>query len=249
MSEVARRRFPWTEREDNELRLSWGIHPLKEIATKLQRTPYGVYTRAYVLGLGLGCPQGFETLPEACARTGYGPTTLVTILNWARVPLRPWTSAPWCKHARRCVEPIAVDDAVAAWCQRETIRDGARRHNITYSMLVIWLHADVEAGLVEAPRRRRGTHWRLAPSVIDAVVARRRSVEPREPFALAAKRVGIAKRTLKRWLAEAGQPRPTTRYWPVDPAVVNQIVAEKKLTSTKAWRGRGRRVTAEGRAA
>lgn len=114
----AKKRPHWTPGQDLTIDALWGCD-LDSIAAKLGRTRRAVYERASVLGLGVGCPVGFEYLTAASVRTGFAVQQLRAILSWAGVRLRHSLirkrSAGW----RWFVSPEAVDAAIASWMRRD----------------------------------------------------------------------------------------------------------------------------------
>ena len=224
----------WTAHEDATLSMGWGIRPIQTIATDLKRTPNAVYKRAALLELGVGCPQGFEYVSDAAKRVGFHHTTLKNILRWASVFIRPAAARPGSKGRERIVEPSDVDVAVARWCACETIEQAGRR--LGYS------GCTVRRALLAAEKRgeislgaRHGWNWRVPSAVVDKVFA---IILEREDQVHAARRVGVSAVTLRTWLIAAGVPRGTsrTRWW-VAPSAVDRVVAAKRATGTRAFRG------------
>jgi hypothetical protein len=245
----------WTWKDDDQLRIDWGIHPMEHIAKTLNRTTYGVYCRAQALGLGVGCPQGFEYLSAASRRTGYAVSSLRRILSWAHVPIRRAYAKPD-RPPSRCpnwiVEPIAVDDAVAEWHQTEPLDCAAERHGVAYTVLIRLLgdaamNCDQRVcSLVlnrfpngaanrstDAPPRRSRRHWRIPSALADEFLS---AYKRREIVFYAARRVGVTPQTLALWLRAAGVR--FSRCKGVDPAEVDRIVAEKRAAGCHAWRQR-----------
>lgn len=227
---TSRHREKWTQREDDELRMNWGLHSIKALAKRLGRSEKSVYKRAGILDLGLGCPQGFERLTNAASRTNYCLESLRRILHWARVPMRKLASFPGSKGLGAYVEPCAVDAAIAKWCRMETGHDAARRTGVLATEIVRWYEADEKAGLIPTrPPRGKGTPHRLDPAHVDRVIARRREGETGQQ---AACRVGVHWETLRRMLLEAGIQRPATKGWRLDPLVVDDVVRQRRSTES-----------------
>lgn len=228
----------WTAHDDARLQVLWGVHPLPKIAETLKRTEDSVYWRARELGLGVGCPQGFEYLSNAAARTGYAVSQLRRILNWAHVHILRATTRPGrlarTDHVTWVVEPSDVDEAITAWHQTETLERAAERRGVCSSVLGRLLAAAAAQGDKRVPPRPRfRKHWRIPSALVDALLdakARRESV------ARAALRVRVTPPTLAGWLAAAGVPY--SRRDGVDPAEVDRVVAEKRAAGCKAWRTR-----------
>lgn len=211
--------------------MAWGHHGLDVIAQRLLRTPDAVYRRAGDLGLGLGCPQGFEYLSNAAKRAGYCVATMRKILVAMNVPMHRTISTPQSPDPiERFVEPCAVDDAVARWVSMETVAHAARRLGIPRPRLAYWLRQDTKRGLVPKRPRRRWCQHRLEPEVYDAIVARWTETESGEK---AAQRIGVAWETLRKWLRAANVVRPPTRFWRVNPTVVDRIVMERRAMSKR----------------
>lgn len=224
----------WTEREDNVIRMHWGIRPATQIASEIDRAPKAVYRRGTELGLGAGAPQGFEYESHAAARAGYARGTFRRILQWANVHIRPAASLPGSVGHDKIVEPQDVDRAVAAWCACEDLEQAAARHGYSPCTIRLWLQEAASRGEIELPARARRKRWRIARSVIDAVVAQHAERRTRETGRDAAARVGVSWNTLRAWLAEAGAVRPSPSA--IDSAEVDRIVAAKRAAGSKAFR-------------
>ena len=222
----------WTEHDQNYLCMYWGLRPIVAIATALGRTPTAIYERAREMGLGAGCPQGAEYLSTAAARAGYDLSALRRILRWANVPVRRTTSHPAHTAGRsHVVEPVAVDAAIAKWVALETSADAARRVGLSQETMARLLRQAERSGQVSGGRCG-GTHWHVAPHVVDAIVASRAG---REDGKTAARRVGVEWRHLRVWILEAGL-RGTERRWWVNPADIDRIVAAKRAEGHRAFR-------------
>lgn len=225
----------WTSHDEDALRMSWGIHPVHQVARMLGRTPYATYLKAAELGLGLGCPQGFEHIATAARRTGYASSTLTKILHWARVHMRPAASNPGGPTYRLIVDPSDVDDAVRRWCAMETVRDAARRVGWKHERLrraVIDAVFAGELSFVDEHRHRR--QWRLDPADVDRIVARRSG--PTESIHAAADRLGHSVHTLRTWVIEAGFEKHG--FWNLSPESYDRIVADKVAQRGKPFRKR-----------
>lgn len=127
------RRRRWTHADDEALRDLWDLGlRLSAISKQLNRTKATIYWRAQKLGLPLGCPDGFEHLTAAADRVGYSPCTLRRIMRWAGKKVRAALSRPTGGHWRRqIVDPVDVDEAVAAWLRTETANSAAKRLGIS----------------------------------------------------------------------------------------------------------------------
>ena len=134
----------WTAAECDRLRLLWGDGGnIYTIARKLGRPAGGTFEKACDLGLPIGTPQGFERMTHAARRAGYDISTLTMILRWAGKPRHPALSHPHGQRRQRghVVDPIDVDDAVAAWNETESVRRAAQRAHVDYRTLVRGLDA------------------------------------------------------------------------------------------------------------
>lgn len=153
------RRRRWTRRDDLRLTDLWheGL-PLSTIARELGRSKLTTYWRAQQIGLGLGCPPGFEYLAGAARRTGFATRTLRRILAAAGVRVRrAVTRGNGGGRPHHIVVPEDVDDAVAAWLDSEPLECAARRLGMTSAALA-WRLAAVG---VERPGRVGKAHWRV----------------------------------------------------------------------------------------
>ena len=150
---LAVRRPPWTEAEDAQLRLLWGDgKPLATLATLLKRPAQGVYRRAAILGLPLGCPQGYEYLTDAAERVGMSRGLLRKILVAAQVRLYRSLTLKHSRQPRHVVDSGDVDEAVDAYLATEPVGPAARRVGVCEHKLRACLRA---IGVERAPGRRR----------------------------------------------------------------------------------------------
>lgn len=224
----------WTEHEQDRLRMLWGVHSVAHVARELRRSEGAVYLRAQRLGLGVGCPQGWEYVAGAAERAGFTHPTMWRILRWANVHVRRAMAHPTAPNHRHIVEPADVDDAVADWCKRETIAEAARRVGYNTDTLRIALNHAAERGDIDMGPHRRRQEWRLLPETVDAVVAKRAL---RETWATASRRTGHSINTLRSWMWRAGfRCQPKSRRWNLKPTDIDRVVAERRLTSTRAGR-------------
>jgi hypothetical protein len=239
-----RRHRPWTYRDDDHLRISWGPHPIRAIAKTLGRTEQAVYQRAKELGLGLGVPQGFETLTHAAERTGFATSQLRVILRAGGVRITRGLTRPSHRvvrphHVTHIVEPHDVDEAVAAWLATETIQAGARRHGYEGSVLRRLALEAIAKGdaRIPAPPTRARYRWRIPSAVIDELFAARSGLETVEQ---AADRHGLHRRTLLGYLAWGGLT--FRRGMKLDPREVDRILASRAEHETigEAARRHGR---------
>lgn len=171
-------RHPWNAVEDRKLAVWWesGLR-LDAIAKKMDCTKTAVYHRARQIGLRLGCPDGFEYVTQAAKRTGFHGDTLLRILDAADVQQHTSLSAPWMKdwggnYRWRYVDPIEVDEAVAAWMASEPVTTAARRHGIADQVLRRWLRKE---GVIGGASKQGKPHQRVRSEVVDRVVAERRA--------------------------------------------------------------------------
>jgi hypothetical protein len=152
------RRARWTPEDDRRLRFEWGDGvSLKTIGERLGRSPLTIYWRAQKLGLSLGVPDGFEYLTHAAVRTGYSTGQLRRILDAHGVRLHRVLARDTGKRRSRrmhFVDPLDVDEAVAAWGKTETPEEAARRLGICADRLRERL---AKIGIANAP----GTKKRL----------------------------------------------------------------------------------------
>jgi transposase-like protein len=218
----------WTAAEDAVLVNHWGYRPIAEIAKMAGRTHQATYRRARELGIGSGSPQGFEYISAAAGRVGYDPHTLRNILTWAGVRVHDACTREndTRRFPRHYVESLDVDDAVMKWLATETIASGAVRHGIAGCTLKKWLQAARAAGVKMSAEPGPKEQWRVLSSVIDAVVAERRTVAP---VATVATRLGVSRHNLMLWLRAAGVVRPAGRYWMVTEAVAREVIANRSV--------------------
>jgi transposase len=230
---VTRRKYHWTPREDDVLRMHWGARPVAEVATILERSAEAVYQRAGKIGLGLGCPQGFEYLHNAALRVGHDPKTLRRILRWARVPIREASADPKSSNVRHVVEPYEVDEAMALWGEHETPAEAAHRTGFDEHTMRRLLRAAIARGELKDERPASGRHWLVRKSVVDKIVAARLRAES---AAQATKRVGVSYPTLHKWLKASGIAHGRG-IW-LDPDVVDRVVEAKRAAGSRAFRVR-----------
>jgi hypothetical protein len=129
---LASKRRPWTDDEDDRLRLLWGDGGnLTSIAAEIKRPRQGVYRRAQVLGLPLGCPQGHEYLTTAAKRNGFSWSTMRRILAWHGVRLhRALGLGQRSRRPHHVVDVGDVDEAVEAWLATEPVGTAAKRRGL-----------------------------------------------------------------------------------------------------------------------
>jgi len=161
------KRRRWTAADDQKLRLLWG-DPIDRVARELGRTVITVYWRAQKLGLGLGCPQGYERLQAAAVRTGFAIASLRMILGWAKVPIRRAVTRFPSDRGSHIVEPVAVDEAVERWLATETPNAAGRRFGTSGETVA--RHLEVSG--LRIPRKPCGKrHWRVPSATIDRAMA------------------------------------------------------------------------------
>lgn len=230
-----RRRARWTTKEMQLLRVHWGQVSLDEVAKLVGRPPLSVYQMASVHGLTHGAPQGMEIFTHAAKRLGIAPASLRRILRWAGVSLRrPPTRTPSKDRAGRFfVDSSDVDDAFLRWNETEDLHQVAVRlgwSDIVVRRLLLKARAAGDERIPAPPKH--GFRWRIPIAVAKELVAKH---ESGETLAVAAQRVGVGVATLSRWLIAAGERVPHRTVARVDPAVVDDVVAAKKRTGTRAW--------------
>lgn len=156
----------WSEKDDARLRLLWGWRSVTGTALELKRTPAATYQRAFLLGLPLGCPQGKEYISAAAARSGYSRKAMAGILARAKVEVRGSMTLGKAgrRASRHVVDPIDVDDAIAAHMATETVSPAAWKRGVAAEKL--------QALLEQAGHRRpaRRCRWLVPTKVIDDVV-------------------------------------------------------------------------------
>jgi len=222
------RKRRWTRGDDLKLELLWDTTTLRGLSKKLGRTQATIYARAQKLGLGLGCPNGFEYLTAAAERTGFDTGQLRVVLRAAGVKVRVAMARPGPRQSKRkyhYVPPEAVDEAVALWNRSETIESAARRHGVCGDSIRRWLDEARAAGAsIPAEPTQRKARWRLPSDLIDRVVAEHvQLMSLRQHEA----RVRISRDTLARWLATAGIKPRYPKRWKLPASVVDTVVANE----------------------
>lgn len=151
------------------------------IGKKLGRRPSAVARMAERLGLGQGCPRGYEYVSEAAERCGYTRRQMVLILAFGGVRMRLPSSrrARTGHRAQRVVDPTDVDEAVALWCSTETISEAAQRNRVSRFVLERLVLAD------ERTPPRNGRHRLRVPSWILDELAARVNAEHQRPWLVA----------------------------------------------------------------
>ena len=196
--EVSQHYRRWTPKEDERLVMLWGTATLRKLSAEFGRTQLTVYWRARGLKLTCGVPRGFEYISVAATRTGFDTGQLRRILRAAGVKVRLAMARPkpGRTHHFHFVDPIDVDDAVAAWAGEETPHVAAIRTGTSDSI--------VRAALVAAghePPTLAGAHWRLPSATIDAALT---AYRPGPSVSQHAIRVGLSRNTLAKRLRLAG---------------------------------------------
>lgn len=226
----------WTAAEDRKLLAMWGERSRRAVCSALKGRSWEAIiqrVRRLKLRVGTEAMQGFETVRSAETRTGYSRHALLRILADHGVPLVPhrtsWAGTHWI-----FVEVAAVDAAIEAeFACVETVRCGARRHGLDAWVLYGWLR---EAGVLPPTTPGRRQHHRLAPEVIDRVVAARGWRAGSESILTAASRVGMSPDALRYLLASAGVLKPRGRgvRTCLDPKEVDRVVAAECGDERKA---------------
>lgn len=161
------KRRRWTKADEAALEAMWG-HALPTIARALKRTVITVYWRAQRLGLGLGCPDGYEYLSAAALRCGYCASQLRRILRWAGVAVRKSVTRYQSRRTFHWVDPFEVDEAVRRWHETETLNAAARRHSLHSTSLEVRLRM---VGAPLPPKPGKKLHWRIPSATVDLAVA------------------------------------------------------------------------------
>lgn len=166
-------RHGWTAKEELALRFSWGAD-LGYLADRFGRTIHAIYDKAKLLGLTLGCPEGFESFNHAAKRTGYLRSQLQTILVWAGHKRHRRVTYDRCQRHQWIVDSFDVDEAVERWTEHvrttETIKEAAVRLGTNHHRV---REALITSGLELPPRPRRGCHWRIHTKTINEAMLRR----------------------------------------------------------------------------
>lgn len=157
----------WTPLEENRLRLFWGARSVPDIAETLGRSAFAVYQRAELLGLGLGCPRGYEYLTAAARRTGFEVARLRLILGEAGFKIRG-AMVRGGATVRYYVDPEKVDAAVASWLATETLAGAARRLGMWPDTLERRLLA---SGVPLPPKPPGKRHWRIPSEAIEQALS------------------------------------------------------------------------------
>lgn len=216
------------------LRIHWGTKPVSQVASIIGRTPLATYQRASKIGIGAGCPQGFEPLCRAAERHGIDTKTMRRILWWNRVHVYPASVPPGYSGRRHVVEPCDVDEAMARWLEHETPKQAADRTGFDEHTMRRMLRAATAAGRIPDTEPATGKHWMVPKVHADMLVADRLRAES---AAQACVRVGISYPTLHKYLRAAGV-KHGQGVW-LDPDVVDRIVAANQPGPT--LRGESRR--------
>jgi len=163
------RRPRWTPKEDARLRVEWGSLTFAQLVRTFGRPRDGIYRRAIILGLPVGCPDECEYLSHAAKRTGYETSQLRRILRWAGVAIRESYSRTHGPHRSfHIVDPLDVDDAVAAWHATETLESAARRHGCSAEKIK---HALARCGIALARAGNKPkAHYRVESAAVDAAM-------------------------------------------------------------------------------
>lgn len=211
----------WTKADDNNLAMMWGELSLTWIARRLKRTRVATYYRARALGLGCGTPRGMEYVRNAADRAGFALDSLMLVLAWAGVTVRPAMSRPSDSRRRfHIVDPQDVDDAVARWMASETMDAAGKRLGFDGATIARWVE---RSGRAPVPRPGARRHWRVPTEIIDQVVAARAKLET---LSQSARRLGIDRTALRRRLIAAGHvPPPGCHTWFIDPARATEASA------------------------
>lgn len=175
----------WAAAEDRALRELWGEASERRLRAALRgRTWRAIRHRAkVVLRLPGGVPQGHVHIKAAARAAGFSWCAMMGVLRWAGVATRVSYSKPG--HVRqgrrvglRYVEADAARDAAARWCACESISQAARRVGLSNAFLGVVLR---RAGvLTPAAFYGHRVGYRLAPAVVDRVLAAHRAGRERK---------------------------------------------------------------------
>lgn len=213
---------PWTAEEKATLVRMIGVVSLPALAKLVDRSQTSVEWQCRRLGLGpKDVVQGHETVTEAARRLGVSRAHMCAAVRFARVHQKTLRFVP--REARTRIkrtyfEIDALDSALAAYRESETMNQASARIGVHYHALSRWL---TNAGYPRAVGK--GRFWRIDRAIVDAVVAAHFQAETLNQ---AAARLGIWPRSLARRLRKTGIVKGTIRYWELAPAVVDDVVAQ-----------------------
>lgn len=174
MPELSNHSQRWTEKDERMLGFLWesGLR-LSAICERMGRTEYAIADRAYLLGLPMGCPPGYEYLTAAVRRVGLcNAIQLRRILDYYDVQIhiclsigarRKKNNRRWRRHF---VDPELVDNAVKAWISSESVSSAARRRGVDRNTLRKFL---IESGTPD-PRASRAKQWRVTDEQVEAAL-------------------------------------------------------------------------------
>lgn len=199
-------RVRWTVQEVEILRREWGEIGVRSLRAKLPgRTWCGIRQKAHDLGLEFGIPQGKVSIKEGARRAGLSEDLFLRVIVAAGVLVKrhPFPTQEHSFGARwQVCEWDEAREAVERWAGGvEKVTAAARRHGLTPGCLWCWLR---DAGVIK-PEGKRAGFRELPSSVIDAVVAKRRTPEDAyRSVREAAEAAGVGVDLLRRRLAKAG---------------------------------------------
>lgn len=219
-----KRRRRWTTDDDERLRAQWGLEDIYTIARNLGRTRLTVYWRAYELDLPLGCPEGWEYLSDAAARAGFATATLWRILRFSRVRVLHAYARNQGRRHTHIVEPLDVDDAVAAWMQTETLTEAARRLDVNPESLHRW--CETAGVILHRDGRIKRSRMRADSTDFDrAVSEHRQRQEQSVSLTQASRELGVHRQTLAGWVRAAGFERGA-HFDRIDRDLLRKVVDE-----------------------
>lgn len=166
---------PWTQREDQILRLEWGEVAPRTLREKLRpHTWTAIVWRAKHLKLGSPA-RGLVSVKRASVVCGYCVKEMRRILAAHGVTIHQHPGGMLAQRRRERRELVDIDDALAAVERhmaaiaadvRETIREAAQRHGVSHTTMAFRLD---RAGLL--PRPGSGHVVRVLPADADRAIA------------------------------------------------------------------------------
>lgn len=228
-AECRRRRKPRTPRvhyttlQVETIRNLWGAYTTIQIARKIGRTPKGVRSMAFKLGLRTRGLQGFESIRRAATRHGVTYHVMREALKYAglRVQQRTKSFAGSFTHKKpgtaierskpryrtdgtrraigrhRVVAVLDADMAIEMFRESESLHRAEARSGMHEKGLV---RALAKIGVVR-PKLAPKCIWRIAKADVDRAVA---VYVGGETLCDAAQRIGVSRDTMRVWLRAVG---------------------------------------------